>query len=144
MRMNSTGNAFRKNASGAEIPIANSKEVIPPDAYVTYPLYDIHMNPSVYANPTKFDPSRFFPERAEDKKTPHAYVGWGSGRHPCLGMRFAKLEQNMIAAYFIASFDFQLTDRSGKPVSEVTVVDRNAHSAVKPKQRPYLKYWKRD
>jgi hypothetical protein len=29
------------------------------------------------------DPSRYLPERAEDKKTPYAWVGWGAGRHPC-------------------------------------------------------------
>lgn len=34
-----------------------------------------------------FDPTRFLPDRAEDKKVPHAFLGWGSGRHPCLGMK---------------------------------------------------------
>jgi len=140
MRLNGTGSAFRKNVSGADIPIGNTKEVIPPGAYATYAFFDVHMDPSIYSDPTKWDPSRYFPERAEDKKRPHAFIGWGVGRHPCLGVRFAKLEQFMIAAYFLAKFDFELTDRYGELVTELPVGDGNAHSAVKPKDRPFLKY----
>lgn len=50
-------------------------------------MADIHMNPSVYKDPSKWDPSRYDEDRAEDKKVPLAYLGWGGGRHPCLGMR---------------------------------------------------------
>ena len=42
------------------------------------------MNPNIYTDPTKWDPGRFLPGRAEDKKvSAHGFVGWGSGRHPC-------------------------------------------------------------
>ena len=54
-------------------------------------------------------------------------------------MRFAKLEQNIITAYFIASFDFRLSDKNGNPVNNVPRVDYNRHSAHKPKNPPYLK-----
>lgn len=45
------------------------------------------MDPSVYPNPEKWDPSRYLPDRAEDKKVSMGYLGWGIARHPCLGMR---------------------------------------------------------
>ena len=54
--------------------------------------------------------------------------------------QFAKLEQNIITAFFIAMFDYELTDKVGNPVSETPPVNFNAHSAEKPKQRVYLKY----
>jgi hypothetical protein len=54
-------------------------------------------------------------------------------------MRFAKLEQNIITAYFIASFDFSLSDKTGKVIHEAPMVDFNRHSAHKPKNPPYLK-----
>lgn len=41
------------------------------------------MNPKIYEDPYKWDPARYDPGRAEDKKIPHGYIGWGSGRHPC-------------------------------------------------------------
>ena len=45
------------------------------------------LNPDIYTNPHAFDPDRFSPERAEDKKGKYAYTGWGVGLHPCLGMK---------------------------------------------------------
>ena len=57
-----------------------------------------------------------------------------------VGMRFAKLEQNIITAFFIAMFDYELTDKVGNPVSETPAVDFNGHAAEKPKERVYLKY----
>jgi hypothetical protein len=48
-----------------------------------YLIDDIHMNPEIYSDPTSWDPSRYLPDRAEDKKAPHAYLGWGVARHPC-------------------------------------------------------------
>ena len=83
IRLQLLGTAFRKNISGKSIPTGKSDEIIPPGAFVTYHLGDIHLDPKVYKEPTKWDPSRLLPDRAEDKQKPHAYVGWGSGRHPC-------------------------------------------------------------
>lgn len=45
------------------------------------------MDPAIYRNPSVWDPSRFLPDRAEDKSAPHAFPGWGSGKHPCRGQR---------------------------------------------------------
>lgn len=82
IRLNLLGTAFRKNISGREIPIGNG-EVIPPNAFVTYATGDVHLNPDIYPEPEKWDPSRYLPEKAEDKKVVHGFVGWGVARHPC-------------------------------------------------------------
>lgn len=130
-----------------------------------------HQDPTIYANPTKWDPGRYAADRAEDKKKPYAYLGWGAGRHPCrefispfffskikfpqndwhhslytytcgeiVGMRFAKLEQNIIVAFFITMFDYDLCDRKGNIVSTPTPIDLNAFAASKPNPKVYLKY----
>ncbi|RYN46811.1 hypothetical protein AA0114_g8053 [Alternaria tenuissima] len=140
LRLNLLGTAFRRNISSKGIPTGNGNEVIPPGAFVTYATGDIHLDPDVYTDPHKWDPARYSPERAEDKKkAAHGFVGWGSGRHPCLGMRFAKLEQNIITAYFIATFDFTLEDESGKTLSVAPLVDHNRHSAHKPAKLQFLR-----
>jgi len=59
-------------------------------------------------------------------------------------MRFAKLEQNLITAYFFAAFDFELVDKNGKPLPQPPMVDFNSYAASKPHSRPHLKYWARD
>jgi cytochrome P450 len=140
LRLNVLGTAFRRNISGKAIPTGNGDEVIPPGAFVTYATGDIHYNPEVYTDPHKWDPARYLPERAEDKKNAtHGFLGWGSGRHPCLGMRFAKLEQNIITAYFVATFDFKLEDERGNELSAAPLIDHNGHSAMKPAKRQFLR-----
>jgi sterol 14-demethylase len=83
IRLNLLGTAFRKNISGKPIPTGNGNEVIPANAFVTYATGDVHLNPEYYPDPEKWDPSRYLPERAEDKKSVHGFIGWGVARHPC-------------------------------------------------------------
>ena len=83
IRLNLPGTFFRKNTSSEPIPTGHGDEMIPPGSFPVYHVTDVHMDPEVYSEPEKWDPSRYTAERAEDKKTTHAYLGWGSGRHPC-------------------------------------------------------------
>ena len=139
IRLNLLGTAFRKNISGHPIPTGKGMEVIPPNAVVTYATADAHQDPSIYPNPDVWDPARYLPGREEDKKSQYAWLGWGVARHPCLGMRFAKLEQNLITAYFVANFDFELENQAGQKLSSAPKIDQNGHSACKPKDPPYLR-----
>ncbi|POS73838.1 cytochrome P450 6A1 [Diaporthe helianthi] len=140
IRFQLVGTAFRKNISGHDVPIGKSGEVVPSDGFAMYWIDDVHFNPEVYTNPTEWDPSRFLPERAEDKKVPFGYLGWGVGRHPCLGMRFAKLEMSIIVAMFVAMFDFELFDDKGVRMEKTPFISRNRHSAKKPDQPMRLRY----
>lgn len=48
---------------------------------------------------------------------------------------------NIIAAYFLAMFDYQLSDKDGNPApAPPKPVDRNRHSAQKPPEHIYFKY----
>lgn len=90
IRLQAAGSGFRKNLSGKPLPLENG-QVLPPDGFLVFHFGGHHLDPETFANPHKWDPSRYLPDRAEDRKDKHAFVGWGTGRHPCLGMRFAKL-----------------------------------------------------
>ncbi|KAK4542279.1 hypothetical protein LTR36_006932 [Oleoguttula mirabilis] len=140
IRLQMSGTAFRKNFSGKDVPL-NKAEVIPNDAYVTMAVGDIHYNPEIYANPDEWDPARYMPGREEHKKQEYAWMGWGLARHPCLGMRFAKLENNLIVAFFLAYFDeIKLSDAKGNETTRIPQTDRNKHTAHKPAEKVYLKY----
>ncbi|CAD0099993.1 unnamed protein product [Aureobasidium mustum] len=115
IRLNASGSMFRKNETNKAVKVSDGTE-IPPGAFAAYPMADVHLNPDVYPDPEKWDPSRYLPEKAEDHKTKYGFIGWGAGRHPCLGMRFAKLEQNIILAFFLANFDFALSDKHGNKI----------------------------
>lgn len=160
IRLQTLGTAFRKNVSGQDIQLA-SGEIIPNGAYATLAAGEMHLNPKIYPNPTEWDPARYLPERQEDKKEIYAWMGWGSysarinpivwtfllthvigvARHPCLGMRFAKLENNIIVAFFMAYFDqVELCDEVGNHKDKVPKVNFNNHTAHKPDEKVYLKY----
>ncbi|KAI8154642.1 Sterol 14-demethylase [Colletotrichum sp. SAR 10_70] len=140
-----TGCGFRYNGTGKDIPIGDSGEVVPADAFAVYHFDDTHMSERFFPEPLRWDPGRFLPPREEDKRDPRAFNGWGSGRHPCLGMRFAKLETFVATAIFVAKFDYYLCDADGKRMDKVPEdsVDRNTHSASKPRNNLYLKYSER-
>jgi cytochrome P450 len=50
------------------------------------------LHPKWWNEPAKFDPERFLPERAEDKKHPAIYIPFGAGPHTCIGMQLASME----------------------------------------------------
>ena len=55
-------------------------------------------------------------------------------------MRFAKLEQNLIIAFFLASFEFWLVDEHGRKTDKLPSIDYNAHSARKPDEKVFVKF----
>lgn len=56
-------------------------------------------------------------------------------------MRFAKLENNLIVAFFLAYFDeIKLSDAQGIETTRIPPTNRNSHTAHKPDEKIYLKY----
>ena len=51
-----------------------------------------HRLPSVFKEPDQYQPERFLPPREEEKARPYSYIGFGGGRHACLGQNFAYLQ----------------------------------------------------
>ncbi|KJZ77225.1 hypothetical protein HIM_03546 [Hirsutella minnesotensis 3608] len=134
------GSSMRKNVSGQDIPIGDTGQIIPKDHYAIYAIEDIHMDEQAYSNPREWDPERYFPGREEDKKLPHGYLGWGAGLHPCLGMRFAKLEMTISTAFFVAYYDFERCDKNGnQPTDALPYVDRSGIGEKRPVRDIFLK-----
>ncbi len=51
-----------------------------------------HTLPQVFSKPLQYDPERFAPPREEDKAKPFSFIGFGGGRHACIGSNFAYLQ----------------------------------------------------
>lgn len=138
----------RINAMGAGLRMVKSDtmvgdEVIPKGSIMAFPFHHTHLDPNLYPNPLEFDPSRYDAEREEQQHrlaTPLSYLAWGAGRHPCLGMKFAKLENVIISALFLARFDYSLIDDKGAPLKSLGLPDLNQLSAKRPKFPVNLKY----
>ncbi|KAG8856452.1 hypothetical protein FRB96_006418 [Tulasnella sp. 330] len=117
LRMYLQAPMMRKNMSRDQIVI-DKDEVVAPGAVMLFYSGAVMMNPEIYKDPEVWDPTRYLPDRAEDKSGQHVWVGWGCGKHPCRGMRFAKLEQSIIAAFFVTRFEYDLLDSEGRKVVE--------------------------
>lgn len=74
---------------------------IPAGTFVVYSISASHLIPSIFANPTQFDPDRFAPPREEDKKAPYALVGFGGGPRICIGINFAQVEIKAIVSHIL-------------------------------------------
>ncbi|KAJ7266889.1 cytochrome P450 [Mycena haematopus] len=108
LRLGQPHAAMRRNL-GPEVYI--NDKLIPSGAYVVYPFSDVHLDPSIYPDPWRFDPGRKEVESTADLPLP--YVGWGVGKTTCLGTRLAKVELKLTVALFLLGFDHVLVDKSG-------------------------------
>ena len=81
---------------------------VPAGWLALYRIDAAHRDERCYTHPDSFDPDRFGPERAEQKRYDYSLVGFGGGPRVCLGMAFAKLEMKVLAAQLLRSYQWQL------------------------------------
>ncbi len=74
-----------------------------------------HRVPEVFACPDRYDPERFAPGRAEDRKARFALITFGGGKHGCLGMTFAYLQIKMIWSLLLRHFELELAEYRCEP-----------------------------
>jgi cytochrome P450 len=80
---------------------------VPKGVYLFYAIAASHLIPSVFAEPTTFDPERFDPPREEHKKVPYALVGFGGGPRLCIGINFAKVEIKVMASHILRRYHLE-------------------------------------
>jgi cytochrome P450 len=110
LRLVKNNSALRRNL-GDNFQIG--EKTIDKGTFVVYDMADVHLNEKFYPEPLKFDPGRYSAPREEDKRGNMIFLAWGAGRHPCSGMKFAKLEIKMILALFLSRYEYDLVDGSG-------------------------------
>jgi len=70
--------------------------------------YLTHRDPTVFPNPNRFDPKRWF----EAKPDPYEYVAFSAGPRLCLGISFAQLELKLTIARIMQRFRLTLVPGS--------------------------------
>lgn len=71
--------------------------LIPEGTKVTMPQYAIHRDERWYDDPERFDPDRWADERAAERPE-YAFFPFGGGPRHCVGMRFARMELQLVLA----------------------------------------------
>jgi sterol 14-demethylase len=90
--------------------------------------------PEVFAEPDRYDPDRYAAPREEDKRAPFSHIGFGGGRHACMGEQFAYLQIKTIWSILLRDFDLE-------PIGPLPPPDYSA-MVVGPKP-PCLVHWRR-
>lgn len=80
---------------------------VPRGSYVFVSPYATHRDPHLYAEPEKFDPDRWLPER-EQELPRFAYFPFGAGPRACIGQSFAWLEAGLALATVAQKWKFKL------------------------------------
>jgi cytochrome P450 len=84
---------------------------VPAGWMVMWPVTPSHVALSAYTNPTAFDPDRFSPERAEEKRHEHAFAPQGAGPatgHRCPGLDFATYIMEVFAVVLLRGYTWEL------------------------------------
>jgi cytochrome P450 len=75
---------------------------IPAGAMVYVSPYLLHRDPRFWADPERFDPTRFVD--APKQRRP-SYIPFGAGPHHCIGAHFAMVEARLVLAALLQRFD---------------------------------------
>ena len=71
------------------------------------PIYAIHRHQCSWAQPDKFDPTRFDENRSK-KPSKYQYLPFGAGPRICIGASFAMMEMIVMIASFVQAASFKL------------------------------------
>jgi sterol 14alpha-demethylase len=114
----------------------NGKEYMIPkgDICFTSPAVSARL-PDVFKNANDFEPERFGPERGEHN-VPFAYLGFGAGRHACIGQQFGILQVKTIMSVLLRNYEIEPMETTF-PEADYTAM------VVGPKNHLMVRYKKR-
>ena len=89
-------------------PLYYRDYVVPAGAMAVVSPAVSHRLPHLFADPERFAPERFAPPAGEHKQHHYALIGFGGGKHRCMGEHFAYLQLKAILTVLLDRFDLEL------------------------------------
>ncbi len=103
------------------------------DIVATSPTFS-HRLAHVWKKPDEYNPARHL-EGSGEGVLPFSFVGFGGGRHGCMGETFAYMQIKTIWSYLLRNFEFELVSPFPEPDYDSMVVGPKAPSLVRYKRR---------
>ena len=118
-----------------KVTTTKGKEYVVPKGHIvaTSPAFAHRMN-EVYSDADTYKPERF-KEPAEDKAAFASFIGFGGGRHGCMGETFAYMQIKTIWSILLRNFEFELVGKLPEPDYEGMVVGPKHPCTVRYKRR---------
>jgi sterol 14-demethylase len=95
-----------------------------------------HRLPDVFSDPERYDPDRFAPGREEDRRSSYTLIGFGGGRHRCIGMTFAYQQIKVIWSILLQRFELKLVQPYHLPDYSTFVVGPRRPCIVQYRRKP--------
>ena len=89
-------------------PMRYADYVVPEGALAMVSPAVSHRLPHLFANPDRFNPDRFAPPAREDRQHHYTLIGFGGGKHRCMGKHFAEMQVKAIWTALLDRFDLSL------------------------------------
>ena len=118
-----------------DVETSDGKKYTIPKGHIvaTSPAF-AHRLENVYSDPDVYNPGRFREPNPEDKAAFASFIGFGGGRHGCMGETFAYMQIKTIWSILLRNFDFELVGNLPEPDYEGMVVGPKK-SCVRYKRR---------
>ncbi|KAK9811423.1 hypothetical protein WJX72_003728 [[Myrmecia] bisecta] len=102
---------LRKAKTSFSVTTSKGQQYVVPKGHIIFasPAFS-HRLAGVFERPDEFEPDRFQAPREEDKRRPFSFIGFGAGRHGCMGSNFAYLQIKTIWSVMLRNFDFEMVD----------------------------------
>lgn len=94
-----------------------------------------HRLPHAYTDPERYDPDRFAPGRDEDRRAPYSLIGFGGGKHRCIGMLFAYQQIKVIWTGILRRYEVTLVEREYRPDYRTLVVGPRQPCRIRYRRR---------
>lgn len=94
-----------------------------------------HRIAEIFSEPDRYDPGRFAPGREEDRQSRFTLIGFGGGKHRCIGMVFAYQQIKVIWSTLFSRFDFELVGPAPVPDHSTWVVGPRSPCRVRYRRK---------
>ena len=119
-----------------KVTTTKGKEFVVPKGHIvaTSPAF-AHRMDGVFKDAHEYKPERFKEPNPEDKAAFGSFIGFGGGRHGCMGETFAYMQIKTIWSILLRNFDFELVGELPEPDYEGMVVGPKHPCTVRYKRR---------
>ena len=112
----------------------NGYELPPGSLAVASPALT-HRGAGPYTDPDRYDPDRFAPGRDEDRRSPYSLIGFGGGKHRCIGMLFAYQQIKVIWSGILRRYEIELAEQEYQPDYRTLVVGPRQPCRIRYRRR---------
>lgn len=95
---------FLTREASEEVTIKEANVTIPKGALVMAPLYLINRDPTIWENPTVFDPERFDGKSVEFTQAKNGFFPFGYGSRTCIGNTLALTEAGVFYSHLLRKY----------------------------------------